>query len=197
MNKLSKPKFYRDPQNIIAVGVTVISLCALLVSVIQTRVLQEEQELMREYSRASVWPHIDISSQKSHNKNDGSINQLAFILSNSGVGPAIITDVKVSYNDTIAKNWWDLFDIMEIPDSIETGISNSRFNNRVIKIGETVKILNLDYNLPLANAFFERGKGLSIEIYYESIYGEKWKYCKGKITKLDNFEGLPKEEQFW
>ncbi len=196
MTKVSKSKFYQDPQNIIAVGITIISLCALIVSLIQTSLMSEERELTREYSRASVWPHLDISANKSYNKNDRSLNQFAFTLSNSGVGPAIITDVKVSYNDSIAKNWWHLFDIMEIPDSIERGINNSNFNNRVIKIGETFQIINLDDNLPLANAFFERGKGFSIEIYYESIYKEKWKYHNGTTTKLDDFEGLTKEEQF-
>lgn len=199
MSKLSKSKFFRDPQNIIAVGVTVISLCALIVSVIQTNVLKEERELIREYSRASVWPHLDFGIEKSQNKNDGNINSFAFNLTNSGVGPAIITDVRVGYNDTIAKNWWHLFEIMEIPDSIDRYIGNTRFNGQVIKIGETVNTLNLDNNIPLANAFAERIKenGLSIEIYYESIYGEKWKYFNKTIIKLENFKGLPKEEQFY
>jgi len=105
MTRVSKAKFFRDPQNIIAVGVTVISLCALIVSVFQTSLLNEERELLREYSRASVWPHLEITLGKSHDKNDESISQLSLILTNSGVGPAIITDVKVTYNDTIAKNW--------------------------------------------------------------------------------------------
>ncbi len=198
MSKLLKSKYFRDPQNIIAVGITIISLCALIVSVFQTRVLQEERELIREYSRASVWPHLDFGHSKSHNKNDGSITRLSFNLTNSGVGPAIITDVKVSYNDSIAKNWWHLFEIMEIPDSIGTNIKNSSFNDRVIKIGETIETINFDNNLPLANAFIERAQKnkLSIEIYYESIYGEKWKYSKNTVIKLENFEGLPKAEQF-
>jgi len=152
---------------------------------------------MREYSRASVWPHLEVHQSKSHNKEDGSITQLSLSLTNSGVGPAIITDAKVSYNDSIAHNWWHLFKLMEVPDSIETFIGNTRFNSQVIKIGETIKILNLDNNLPLANEFFRRSKGLSIEIYYKSIYGEQWEFKNGKVIKLDNFEGLPKEEQFW
>jgi len=88
---------------------------------------------------------------------------------------------------------------MEIPDSIDRHISNRSFNGRVIKIGETFETLNLDNNLPLANAFFERmqEKKMSIEIYYESIYGEKWKNSNGKIIKLENYEGLPDKEQFW
>ena len=192
-----KNRFFQDPQNIIALGVTFISLCALIVSSIQTKVLIEERELMREYSRASVWPHLEIGRLKSQNPEDGSLTQFSLNLTNSGVGPAIITDAKVSYNDTIAHNWWHLFKIMGVPDSIDQYIADARFNGRVIKIGETIGILNLDNNVPLANEFFKRGKGLSIEIYYESIYGEKWKYKNGRITKLENFEGLAKEEQFY
>lgn len=196
MTKLSKTKFFSDPQNIIAVGITIISMCALIVSLIQTKVLKEERELMREHSRASVWPRLELVLAKAHNKNDRSINQLVLNLSNNGVGPAIITDVKVTYNDTIASNWWHLFKIQEIPDSIEPYITNRAFNGQIIKIGETAEILKLDDNLPLANAFFERLEGLHIEIYYESIYGEKWKNDMGTTTKLENFDGLLDEEQF-
>jgi len=199
MSKLLKSKFFRDPQNIIAVSVTIISLCALIVSVIQMNLLREERELMREHARASVWPHLEIHSGKAFDK-DGSLKSLNLSLTNSGVGPAIITDVKISYNDTIAHSWWELFDILNIPDSIDTRINNHRFNKRVIKIGETIEILNLDDNLPLANAFIKLSsnkKSISFEIYYKSIYNERWKFANGKTIKLENFEGLPKEEQFY
>ena len=195
MTKLSKSKFFSNPQNIIAVGVTVISLCALIVSMIQTKDLQEQRELIHEQARASVWPHIEFIFEQGHDLKDKSINHLVISLSNSGVGPAIITDVKVSYRGTIVKNWAKLFDIQEIPDSIDTHITNRGFNGMVVQTGKTVEILNLDINLPLANAFYERIEGISIEIYYESIYGEKWKF-DGTTTKLKNFTGLPEEEQF-
>ncbi len=197
MSKLSKSEFFRNPQNIIAVGVTVISLCALIVSMIQTSVFREQRELMHEQARASVWPHLEFTLELGHDLKDSSINHFVITLTNSGVGPAIITDVKVSYNDTIAQNWWKLFDIQEIPDSIDRHITNGVFNGKVIQTGKTIEILNLDINLPLANAFYERSEGVSMEIYYESIYGEKWKFDGTTTTKLENFTGLLEEEQFW
>ena len=191
------PKFsFKDPQNIIAIGVTLISVCALVVSLMQTRIMKEERELLREYSRASVWPRLELGSAKGHDEDDGSINQFHLELTNSGVGPAIITDVKVTYKDKVVNDWWHLFQIQEVPDSIETYITNMVFNNRIIKIGETIEILNLDNNPLLAQAFLERAKGLNIDIYYESIYKEKWKYNGDETIKLENFEGLPDEEQF-
>jgi hypothetical protein len=198
MNKLTKSKFFRDPQNIIALGVTIISLCALIISLVQTSLLKEEGELMREQARASVWPHLELNLEIGHNLKDSSINHFVLKINNNGVGPAIITDVKVSYNGTIAKNWWDLFDIQKIPDSVDRQISNRSFNEQVIKIGETIEILNLNANLPLAGELSRRLEDLSIDIYYKSIYGEIWKnYDGSKTIKLENFEGLPKEEQFW
>ena len=118
------------------------------------------------------------------------------MLTNSGVGPAIITDVKVTYDCKTVYHWWDLFALQEIPDSIETFVSNRDFNKQVIKIEETVEILNLNDNLPLANAFYNRLEDLSIDIYYKSIYGETWKYDGETTVKLENFKGLKEEEQF-
>jgi hypothetical protein len=66
----------------------------------------------------------------------------------------------------------------------------------VIQAGKTVEVLNLDINLPLANAFYQRLKGFYFEIYYESIYGEKWMF-NGKTNDIEDFDGLPDEEQFY
>ncbi len=201
MNKESKSHFFNDPQNIIAVGVTIISLCALIVSVIQTRVLKEEREVLHENARASVWPRLGFDISRSHDPADESLVHFTLSLSNSGVGPAIITDVRVSYKGKAAMNWWKLFEIQEIPDSISTSMYSATINNEVIKIGETVKILDFDNNLPLGNAFIRRVADVTIEVYYESIYGEIWKceytpLVKETTVKLENFEGLPEEEQF-
>jgi len=195
VNKSAKSSF-KDPQTIIAIGVTVISLCALVVSLMQTRIMMEERALQHEYSRAAVWPRLGFGLAKGHN-NDGSIAMLSLMLVNSGVGPAIITDVKVTYKGEIVKDWRDLFKIQEIPDSImKRGIVNRKLNLNIVKIGETMEILNLNDNLPLAQAFYDRYDDLSIDIYYESIFKEKWKCDRTTATKLENFEGLPSEEQF-
>ncbi len=195
-----KPKInLKDPEYIIAIGVTIISLCALVVSVMQTQIMKEERELMREYSRASVWPRLEFGVSKGHQE-DGSINQFSLNIANSGVGPAIITDVKLMYDGKPASDWWDLFDIQNIPDSINTGITNANFNDRIIKIGETLEILNLNDNLPLAQAFYERLDKLSLDIYYQSIYKETWRYQIGvadvSTIKVEGFTGLPKDDQF-
>jgi len=103
VSKSSKSNL-KDPQTIIAIGVTVISLCALFLSLMQTRIMQQEQKLQQEYYRTSVWPRLQLAMTKGHNPKDGSIARLSLNLSNNGVGPAIITDVKVTYKNKIAKD---------------------------------------------------------------------------------------------
>jgi len=195
---MSEPKEskLKNPQNVIAIGVTIISLCALIVSVQQTQIMKEERELMREHSRKSVWPRIEWGTMKSENPIDKSVEKFAISLTNSGIGPAIITDVRITYKGTITHNWWDLFRHQEIPDTINTNISNRSFNNKIVKVGETIEILNLDHNPSLANAFYQRLKGMKIEIYYESIYEERWKYDGQHTVKLDAPASIPDEEQF-
>ena len=156
----------------------------------------EERELLREYSRASVWPSLELTLAKGHNTSDGSIKKLVLTLTNNGVGPAIVTDVSVTYRGKSASDWWHLFKLQEVPDSIETYISNRSVNGQVIKIGEAVELLNLNDNIPLARAFYERSQDLSIEIYYESIYKEKWLHNGENTIKLDNYIPLPEANQF-
>lgn len=192
--QISKSLF-KDPQTFIAIGVTIISLCALIVSLMQTTIMREERELMREHSRASVWPSLSLTRSKSHN-DDNSLAQFALILSNDGVGPAIITDVKVTYKGKHAEDWWDLFDLMQIPETINTSIGTSSFNESVIKIGESLKILNLTDNLPLAEEFYKYWDEVNMEIYYKSIYEEQWKYDLDTSIKIKGFNGLKDAEQF-
>ena len=199
MNKFFKSKFLSDPQNIIAVSVTIISLCALIVSIMQMNLLREERELMREHARASVWPHLELMPEQSFNK-DHTLKSFRLKLTNTGVGPAIITDVLISWNDSIAHNWWELFELMKVSDSIERGINNSYFNKRVMKIGESVNILDFDNNIPLANAFVEKinnkENNIHLEIFYKSIYNDRWKYFQGKSVKISDYKSLPKDKQF-
>ncbi len=192
----SNKKSTRDPNFFIAVGVTIISLCALVVSVKQTQLMTEEGELIREYSRASVWPSLELGVAKGHNTEDGSLSMFRLNVSNNGVGPAIITDVKVAFEDSVATDWWHYFDLIGVPDSIETYITNRGVNSTIIPAGETLEILNLDDNLPLANQFYMKAQGLEIDIYYESIYHQAWKHNGSETVELKDFIGLDDNDQF-
>lgn len=200
MNQLGNSNFFKDPQNIIAVGVTLISMCALIVSIFQTQIMQEERQLIREHAKASVWPRLSLLASKSHNPEDYSVSSFNIEIINDGVGPAIITDVRISFEDQPAPHWWALFRMFDIPDTLSLGITNRTINKSVVRAGQEVLILSLDGNLPLAQAFYEHFDRIKFEIIYESIYGDKWKLLsdveKDETIEVDPNTSFSEEEQF-
>jgi len=200
MEKKSFLEVIKEPQNIIAIGVTIISMCALVVSIKQTQIMSEQRSLMYKQAKAEVWPRLRMSYRKSEVENSDKLNEFYINLSNAGVGPAIISDVRVSYKGIPKKDWWEIFEAMGLPKEMDTYISNGNINNSISKIGESVTMLNLNNNLPLANFFWKNRDDLKFEIWYNSIYGDKWKltYILGddKTDEADSNFTLPPEEQF-
>ena len=173
MKKKSLKEVLIEPQNIIAIGVTIISICALMVSIMQTRIMAEQRVLMHEQAKVSVWPRLEISRGKGHTPTDYKVTSYVLNITNAGVGPAIVTDMKISYSDRVAKNWGYVFLNFNLPDSIPTYIGNSDVNNSIVKIGQDLTFLNLDSNLELAQKYFEHENNIKIEVWYKSIYGDK------------------------
>lgn len=179
MENLEKKNHLKDPEYIIAFGVVIISICALVVSIRQTTIMGEQRALMHEQAKAAVWPRLEMGISKTHSRETRAIEDYKISVSNAGVGPAIIKYVRVSYDGKVSDNWWHLFKNFNLPDSVPLFISNSRISQNILRAGEANQILKLGDNLPLAQAFYEHSDKIKFEIYYESIYGDMWKYCAG------------------
>lgn len=166
-------------QYLVTFSVMIISLSALFVSIKQTRIMNEQRQLMHEQAKASVWPNLSITRFKAYSKNNRKLEQFSLNISNDGVGPAIVEGVRVCYNKKVSKNWWELFDIMGLPDSIAGYINNRGINQKVIKAGEAFPCIDFSGNLELGAFFHKHQDSLTIEVLYKSIYGDKW------IAKMD------------
>ncbi len=200
MENKSWSSVLRDPQYIIAIAVAIISICALVVSVRQTAIMSEQRELMQKQAQAAVWPHIELTISKSHSLADRRISDYNILVSNAGVGPAIISGMRVSFDGDPAEDWWDLFQKFTLPDSVNTYISNTQVNRTVLKAGDGMKALSLSRNKPLAQEFYNNSTKIKIEIIYESIYGDRWKYTlspeEEKTESLKDDDKIPDSEQF-
>lgn len=188
----------KDPQYIVAFSVALISICALVVSIMQTRIMSEQRSLMHEQAKAAVWPRVELGVSKSHSLEDKSVTDYTLNVSNSGVGPAIIHYVKVSFDDQPVQTWWDLFDYFTYTDSVPRYITNSNLSRNIMRAGEDLTILDLSNNLPLAQVFYAHSQHISIEVYYKSIYGDMWKYSMsiaGEETELLEREPVFNEEE--
>ena len=175
----------KNPEYIIAFGIALISICALVVSIQQTRIMSEQRALMHQQAKASVWPRLIMGIGKSHDIDDRSVTDYRISVSNEGVGPAIIKNVKVLYKGEPKTNWWELFRAFEPEEGLKLYVTNSTISQSIIRQGDNLRILSLKNNLPLANLFYKHSEHISFEIVYESIYGDQWKYATGLASSFE------------
>ncbi len=155
-----------------------ISCLALVVSIVQTRILQKQ-------SQAAVWPRIDIlnSYSKEHYK---------IFVANQGVGPAIIKHIEYAYEDTLTHRIVDLIKYIARNDESKNESSKLSFNlgyaeilkGRVLKPSESLEIFNAkdSVSLRLAHKYLEK---VDIKIDYCSIYDNCWRLKDDNILELN------------
>ena len=164
------------------IALTIISTCALFVSIYQTRVLSlqqevmaEQQRIMTENAKAQLWPNVGIGRSRGYE--NGVISELDFSIGNTGTGPAIIERVTLQYQGKYARNWWELFNLTNLPDTIPQIITNSRISGRVLQSGEGSVFLSLSDNQPLMEHFariIEEEQGITVTICYKSVFDDHW-----------------------
>ncbi len=178
-------KFWSADQSLIAtLALAVISLCALFVSIYQTRVLSmqqevmaEQQRIMTESARAQLWPNVELSTNKAYSTGD-SLVKLNFEIRNTGTGPAIIEHVTIRYQNQDLQKWDDMSMIDTLMSIDENGsISTSTIFNRTIQAGEEFDFLQIE-GLPTLLAYleslFDDGQGFDITVCYKSAFNESW-----------------------
>jgi hypothetical protein len=161
-----------------ALFISVISLMALLY---QSHLAREENELIRKQQSASVLPYL--SHWYSYTGDSFSIH-----IGNKGVGPAFLSDVNVSYQDSLVFNKTDdllryLFKNNKALDSIPYSF-NSLGSGYVFPADKSTYIVEIKSreNVEIfRNVFFE--SPLSFSIKYKDVYGDEW-----EITESSNMQ---------
>lgn len=165
----------------LTVSAVVISVCALVVSVVQTRIAREQQQ-------ASVWPRLMLK---------GELLERNFSLSivNQGVGPAIIRTVTVQHQ---GKNYDDLGQLLLNTAGREGGgfFTATLDPEMVLKAGDEMDLFTLArrdevMSFRLRNLIF-RDDSFRFEVVYSDVYGNCWKLQRAnrqeKVRQLDDCE---------
>ena len=183
----SKRKF--DPNIVIAISLGVISLCALFVSVYQTKILADQQELMTAAEKAQLWPNINASfggvSDTQFYK------EIYFKVSNDGIGPAIIEDFSLSYDNTPFDSWlsicrYQLTDQQENEFFDDVAYKNSMLKKKqIIPAGESVVLFKMEFEqFEKFQYIFNRflgDKQPQFSLRYSSVFGDEW-ILSGKLN---------------
>ncbi len=146
---------------IIAIMALIISLCALALSAVETRILSAQQ-------RAAVWPYVAFSAFFGP---DG----FGFRVQNNGVGPARVTGVSVTVDGTPVKQWQDWIDRALGPGS---GVGYNLYRTQVLNgivmpAQSTMEVFGVPWTEE-TRTLSEGVSGLDVTICYCSVFDECW-----------------------
>lgn len=147
---------------IAAIAAIIISLTAMLVSLLEVNTSRAQQ-------RAAVWPHMEIvqSYQESGYQ---------LLITNKGVGPALMSDIVLLFEGEPVRNLDQL-----IIDTVgpEKAFSYERYSStdpsgRVMAPGETTTLFGVDWD-PVSRELLTKWNGkVDVQTCYCSINRECW-----------------------
>ena len=146
----------------------IMSVSAIVAAIAAVLVAAYEARINREYQRISVWPRI----QQSNSFVPG--EPYRRIVSNVGVGPALIRSVQVSVDGVPRRTWGEIVKALlgkPAPDHVYTSLNAGA----VVLPTKDVTVLQIPAGEE-AQLFSDQTETprLSIQICYSSLYGESW-----------------------
>lgn len=160
----------------------ILSLSALFISLLTLVVFIYQTDLIREQQYKSVYPHLGFANHY------GGTLRYEYVITNEGIGPALVEEVIVKYGDAKYEDIIDFVDDrMQEADSVTYFHANLR-KGRLIPAGEKISLIKLaseqdleGTGLPLnthsgSAQLYQvlNSDSLQIEVRYRSIYDEYW-----------------------
>jgi hypothetical protein len=167
-----------QPDMILSIAATVISLCALITTYWQTKI-------NREWQQASVWPRLAFGESK-RTDSDTKTAMYDLKLGNTGIGPALIVRMTVKYRGQILPEDSEqprlsafFYKAAKEYKVQSTGrkLTTSQFElrgGRVMAPDKGITLLNIEGDIAYHAAILEGLKHLEVIIEYSSVYGETW-----------------------
>lgn len=160
-----------DTNFLIAISAVVISLCALIVSFQEVRIMRQQQQV-------SMYPHLSFRQIYSE---DG----FAIHLRNSGIGLAQINSIALSDGKRYYKNWPEMI-ADQLPDSLQFGyeaIVSNTVNEKMMIPGEEIVLFSVNWS-PATRLLEQKMKALTMTICYSSLLEEYWSLENDKRQAL-------------
>ena len=174
----------------------VLAISAMVVGVGSLVTIGYQAALTRQAQHASVLPYLYISLGA--NEQQG----VRLMLSNSGIGPALVDEVHVRYKGRDFNSDPYDFILAQRPDMAKAGLGVDKVQTgRLIPAGATIQMVEFGMGgqklLPDVLRLFEiaevprawytsvgaaRGEKAVIEITYKSVYGDRWRVRSDRIV---------------
>lgn len=145
-----KINWQQSSDKIIAISASITAIIALVVAVLEVRTQQEFQKL-------SVEPYIELG-----NTGGDSIGYYAFLLTNNGLGPAIVKSGEYSVDGVPVANWEEAVSLSTGNEPPYSNTYSDLYSNRRIKASETVELFKIAPYSRLASDFHQAIKQCEI-----------------------------------
>ena len=165
-NDMKNVPWYKKAEMIIGLSALIVSLIAVFVGVYSAY-------LDRSFSRASLWPNLEVFSIYSSSQ-----NKFIYQINNVGTGPALIGYTRVMYKGKNLSGWNELAKLV----GSEQAFSSEHIGQRVLP--ELAKIRQISSESEeLAKNLYEAKEDTKIEICYCSVYDECWLVGQNRTLK--------------
>ncbi len=155
------------PEMLVGISAVLIGLCALAVSLYETRLMRSEQ-------RSAVLPMLELS--RSYYATDLDADAASWRLSlqaeNVGIGPARVQDFRVLVDGEPHATWQDAMRALLGRDALVM-YGQSTINGRTIPPERMVTMFDLN-NTELARELVDEFERLDFEACYCSVFDECW-----------------------
>ncbi len=154
----------------------IIGLIAILINLVTVFVYIYQTDLMQEQQKASVWPYVEW--QYTYNQNEG----FKIVISNKGIGPALITHKRIKLNNKVQPNLDSL--IAELVGTSQIPHYKNDFQKKVLPANSSfylVRSTDAKWSELLFMACMENK--LEMELCFESVYKDQWISTGSEVMK--------------
>jgi hypothetical protein len=152
-------------QAIFTTMATIVSVCALVVSLMQTY-------YQHKYLHAAAWPHLQATAHRQDSE-DSTKSSLVIKLMNKGVGPAIVESVSYTYKGKKINNVEKL--IQTVIGKSFSGEYKNFGNGEVMAQNEEFTHIGI-LGTKNSKIFSDALGFMKMRIVYSSVHDQKWEY---------------------
>ncbi len=166
-----KKNIFFTTEMIVALAATLISICALTVSIYEVQIMQREQIENRKAQMISVWPNLSVNVSPNS-------KGLQLGVENNGIGPAIIKFFGIHINGKPLESITELSSKFKILypnlDSYEYTYGNIR-KGRVFSAGQRLTVLEIPRSELSQKVWRDMVSGnIDMKFCFCSVYEECW-----------------------
>ncbi len=175
------PKKSFNRSDLISIIALVLSIGAFGVALYEANILKQQQEIMLSQQKASIWPYLKI-------KQGLSVNELSVQSSigieNKGLGPASISDYKLTINGDVVASYTDGLKIVKEILQREDVIFSLASDPGIIASGEVHEFLKIFIPDPTVSLTVISQIELELELCYCSVYNDCWMVSLSEKPKV-------------